>query len=459
MAFKRISELKTLHNYYNRNDNQIVVLYGSRYSGKHSLLREFLKGKQFYYYAARACSDQEQLKQWYDELKDALPKNEQIKEGYSGIISTMTAQKTEAGKRIIVIDEFQNIIKGGNEFMEAVVQGAHSRLNQVQSPVMFLLCSSSVYWVENQMVDRLKELAFEISGLLRLNSLKFLDFTKYFKNYDMEASVEAYSVIGGNPMLWELWDDQKTVAENICRLALKEGGPLYEYGNNILPSELREPVVYNTILSALAQGKNKLNDIYKYTGFSRAKISVYLKNLIELEMVAKIDSVNTAGHENVQKGIYRIVNPYARFWYKYIFKNYSRLVFTPPEKFFNRYIAPTFKAYTAYCFTDVCAEYLDILNQMDKLSFRYNQRGVWVGKVGTIDTVATDDNGNTLVALCNWENPLMKYEDYEWLMFCIKQAKLNVDSIYLFSAGDFDLELKQEAMIKDNIRLIDGSQL
>ena len=96
---------------------------------------------------------------------------------------------------------------------------------------------------------------------------------------------------------------------------------------------------------------------------------------------------------------------------------------------------------------------------MDKLSFRYNQRGVWVGKVGTIDTVATDDNGNTLVALCNWENPLMKYEDYEWLMFCIKQAKLNVDSIYLFSAGDFDLELKQEAMIKDNIRLIDGSQL
>ena len=457
MAFKRIGELKTLHNYYNRNDNQIVVLYGDRYSGKHSILRDFLKGKDFFYYSARACSDEEQLKQWYDELKDALPRNTVIKEGYNGIISTLTEQKTESGKRIIVIDEFQNIVKTGNAFMEAVVHGAHSKINQ--TPLMFLLCSSSVYWIENQMVDRLKELAFEISGLLRLNDLKFLDFTKHFKNYGMESSVEAYSVIGGSPMLWELWNDEKTVPENICKLVLKEGAPLNEYGNHLLPSELREPVVYNTILSALAQGKNKLNDIYKYTGFSRAKISVYLKNLIELEMVAKIDSVNTAGHENVQKGIYRIVNPFARFWYKYVFKNYSKLTFMPPEKFFNRYIAPTFKSYTAYCFTDVCAEYLDILNQKDMLNFRYNQRGVWVGKVGTIDTVATDDDGRTLVALCNWENPVMSYADYEWLMLCIKQAKLSVDSIYLFSAGDFDLELKQEAMIRDNVRLIDGSQL
>ena len=96
---------------------------------------------------------------------------------------------------------------------------------------------------------------------------------------------------------------------------------------------------------------------------------------------------------------------------------------------------------------------------MGKLDFRYNQRGVWVGKVGTIDTVATDDEGRTLVALCNWENPVMTYADYEWLMFCVKQAKLDVTEVYLFSAGNFDLELKQEGMIKDNVRLIDGSQL
>ena len=457
MAFKRNAELKTLQNYYGRDENQIVVLYGDRFSGKMPLLKDFLKGKDFVYYHARACSEDEQLKQWADELRDEFPKISEIKEGYSGIISSIMNRPTEEIKRIIVVDEFQNMVKQGPSFMEAVVHGAHNKWSN--QPVMFILCSSSIYWVENQMVEKLKELAFEISGLIRLNDLKFLDFTRHFKNYELVNSVEAYSLLGGSPQLWDLWDDTRSVSENICALVLRDGAPLNELGKHILPSELREPPVYNTILANLAQGRNKLNDIYKNTGFSRAKISVYLKNLIELEIVQKIDSVNTAGHENVQKGIYRIVDPFTRFWYRYIFKNYSRLGFMNPEKFYQKYIAPTFKSYTAYCFTDVCAEYLDILNQMDKLSFRYTQRGVWVGKVGTIDTVAMDDDGRTLVALCNWENPVMNYADYEWLMFCVKQAKLDINDIYLFSAGDFDLELKQEGMINEHITLIDGSQL
>ena len=33
MAFKRNAELKTLQNYYGRDENQIVVLYGDRFSG------------------------------------------------------------------------------------------------------------------------------------------------------------------------------------------------------------------------------------------------------------------------------------------------------------------------------------------------------------------------------------------------------------------------------------------
>lgn len=55
-----------------------------------------------------------------------------------------------------------------------------------------------------------------------------------------------------------------------------------------LSEELRETAVYNTILATIADEKNgKLNAMYARTGFSRAKISVYLKNLMELELVEK----------------------------------------------------------------------------------------------------------------------------------------------------------------------------
>ena len=80
-----------------------------------------------------------------------------------------------------------------------------------------------------------------------------------------------------------------SVSENICKHVLASDGFFRNYGKNILPEELRELSVYNTILQALASGKKKLNDLYKLTGFDRAKISVYLKNLIDLKLVEKID--------------------------------------------------------------------------------------------------------------------------------------------------------------------------
>ena len=48
----------------------------------------------------------------------------------------------------------------------------------------------------------------------------------------------------------------------------------------------------------------------------------------------------------------------------------------------------------------------------------------------------------------------MKYEDYEWLLFCAKQAKLPTDYIYLISAGGFDEKLQLAQKSRANIRLI-----
>ena len=49
---------------------------------------------------------------------------------------------------------------------------------------------------------------------------------------------------------------------------------------------------------------------------------------------------------------------------------------------------------------------------------------------------------------------MMKYEDYEWLLFCAKQAKLPVDYVYLISAGGFDEKLNSEQRNRANVRLL-----
>lgn len=455
MNQSRIVEHNYLKSFYDREDNQIIVLYGQKNNGLSDFISDFLRDKEYDYYLARCCSESEQIHLWKNELKEDLPKNADIPNDYNGILTAVLSKKTE--KRVILIDEFQNIVKNSDEFMSSLIKLAHDKWNN--QPVLFLLCSESVYWVENVMVEKLGESAFEISGLLKLNELKFLDLVRRFKNYKLKSCVEMYSVVGGYEELWDYFDENKQISENICNNILKKNSHFYELGMHILPEELREPTVYNTILLALSSGREKLNDIYKYTGFSRAKISVYLKNLINLGIVYKVDSYDTAGKENAQKGIYRIAHPFVNFWYCYIYSNLSKLNFTQPEKFYTKYIAPTFKNYTAQYFTEVCMEYLDLMNKMGQLSFKYTKKGSWVGKVGTIDIIAQDDSGKTLVAICNWEKNVLSYDDFEWLVFCVKQARLKVNDFYLFSAGSFDEKLTQEASLRKNIYLIDSTQL
>ena len=455
MIQERSVEYDYLRDFYNREDDQIVVLYGDRNNGLSDFVKDFLKGMDYFYYLARPCSNEEQITLWKNELKDDLPRGTELGNGYLGILSAMLNQKCE--KRVIVVDEFQNIIRSSDDFIDTLIRVAGDKWNN--QPALFLLLTKSSYWVENQMVEKLGKSAYEISGLIKLNELKFLNIVRHFKRYELKDCVEVYSVLGGYRELWDYFDDSLSVSENICKTILTEGSALYEYGMKALPEELREPAVYNTILSALSSGREKLNDIYKYTGFSRAKISVYLKNLIQLNIVKKVDSYDTACRENAQKGIYRIANPFIAFWFRFVFNHLSKVRLMTPERFYQKYIASGFNEYAARYFTEVCAEYLELMNRMGKLSFKYTKKGSWIGKVGNIDIIAQDDEGNTLCALCSYEKNRMSYEDYEWFMFCIKQAKLKVNDYFLFSSGDFDERIVQEAEEKENVYLIDASKL
>ncbi len=455
MLTERTVEYNYIQSFYTREDNQIIVVYGDKYSGIDGFLKDFIKDRDFFYYRARPCSMNEQINLWKNELKEDIKGGFDTGQGYLSILSAMMNKKTE--KRIIMIDEFQNIIKYSEDFMESLIRVSHDKWNN--QPALFILATTSVYWVENSMVDKLGKTAYEIDGLLKINDLTFLNLVHHFNKYKLKNNVEVYSILGGRRELWDHFNPDRPVNDNICNNIIKKGSFLHEYGMHILPEELREPNVYNTILSTLSQGNEKLNDIYRHTGYSRAKISVYLKNLIALNIVEKVDSYDTLGRDNAQKGIYRICDPFVDFWFCFIFSRLSRLDLISPEKFFTRYVAPELKNYTARYFKDVCSEYLDLMNKVGQLRFHYVKRGSWIGKVGNIDIIAQDEDGNTIIGQCNWDKNKMTYEDYEWLTFCVKQAKLKADDYYLFSAGDFDERLIMEANEQDNIYLIDSTKL
>ncbi|HKM34364.1 MAG TPA: ATP-binding protein [Lachnospiraceae bacterium] len=449
MLFGRSNELNQLNHYYDREGSQIVVVYGQKNIGKTALIKEFSQDKSVSFYAARSCSEREQQFQWGSELSEEGIKALKYP-SYEDIFMAITREKSE--KKIIVVDEFQNMIKADSTFMKELISFMHRQWNKQQ--LLFILCSSSVGWVENSMIHKIGDAAYELSGLLKIKELKYKDCMDFFPGFSKQQCMETYAILGGLPGLWVHLNDKLSVKENIIRYVLTPSSSLYGEAERYVSEELRETGVYNTILASIAGGKHKLNDLYLHTGFSRAKISVYLKNLMELEIVEKVFSYDTEGHANVQKGIYRICNRFVHFYYKLIYPHLSRLQIEAPNAFYLSCISLELKSYVAEYFKDVCMEYLDDRNEGNILPFIYDRSGEWVGKDGNIDIIVQDEDANTMLAQCNYDKPMMTYEDYGKLLHCADKARLDVDFVMLFSVDRFDEKLELEAKVKKNLTLV-----
>lgn len=453
MLLGRTTELGYLNNYYDREGSQILIVYGQKHIGKTALVKEFMKDRPGYYYLARACSEREQAYQWGRQLThdgyivDKFP-------NFQSILEKLARRFT--GKKVLVIDEFQNIVRASDTFMKELVAFVHGQWNR--DDVMVILVSSSIGWIENSMINRIGEAAYELSGLLKIKEMPFSNLVERFPNFRIEECVEAYAILGGIPGLWNQFDDRLTIQQNICRNILDCNSFLAEEGERILTEQLREPGVYNTIMASIAAGNHKLNDLYLHTEFSRAKISVYLKNLIELELVEKVFSYDTAGKENVQKGIYRISHPFVDFYFTYMYPHLSDLQMLSLGEFYNHYIMRDFRRYVSGYFKKVCRQHLEKLGERHRLPIRCGVIGEWIGKMGSLDIIAQDEDGRTLIGLCNWERP-MTYEDYENLLLYAKKAKISADYIYMYTAFRFDEKLSLEAKVKPNLKLVQISDL
>ena len=440
MFVGRTQELKQLEDAYRQERNAAIVLYGRYGIGKTELAALFAKDKPTFYYAARELSEQEQRFCLAKELgvaeKDEVP-------SFYDSLHYVVANREKKQKAVVIIDEFHFLVKTSDDFKVAFLKLL------MEEQCMFLFLSSSVNWIENSMVEEFGPAARAIYGTIKLKEFTFLELVKRFPAMSVEKTIYANAILGGVPDYLNEWNEKSSVKENILRLFLRKDAPLLFAAENFLKRELRELGAYNAILAALASGRNKLNDIYNRTGFSRAKISVYIKNLIELDVVEKVFSFDASEnaslvHANVQKGLYRIKDNYLRFWYRYVFPNLSAIFMGKGEQVYEKEIAKDFTVYMQECFAEVCSEYLKLMNQYGKLSDHYTTWGTWYGKSGRIDVVAGDESDKFLAGFCRFDSRMMTVKDLSGYKELLELALITPQELYLFSKAGFTEELRQK---------------
>lgn len=448
------NEVKKLDAIYQSAGNNFVMLYGRLGCGKEALLDEFTTGKSYFYYRSRQCSDAKQLMYLDDQISSTYGKangSANYEEAFKKFSSK------DGSKLIVIIDEAQYAIKKSNDLFKSLVALKNKKL--YPGKVMIIVVSSSLVWTENAFNEIVPDAKSVVDDVIKMENHSFLDVVRAFPSYSVAQCVSTYGIIGGVSDYLDRWNGRKSIKANVCENILSPTGYLYSAAEGYISSELRELSCYDTILGSIAAGNEKLNDLFEDTGYSRAKISVYMKNLAAFDVVDKVVSFETGGWDNTKKGIYRIVDPYVNFWFTFVYPHLSELISFTPEKFYDTFIEPKLDEYLQNYFVDVCREYLHLLNMVGQLPIKLSKIGTWLGKEGTIDVIGQSDNRENVVGICNWTEKLMSYESYEKLLESMKQARITANTIFLFSATRFDSKLIQLSKENKSIVLVDMTEL
>lgn len=462
MFIGREAELKFLNDKYQEGNGQLIVLYGRRRIGKTETLREFCKDKPHVFFSCTQTTDPMQLAKFSKQLlREDIPAKKYVTEfsDWESAFRAVSELPYGQEKKLVVIDEFPYMCRG-NHSIPSILQNLWDG-ELKDSNVMIILCGSSMSFIEKELLSEKNPLYGRATGIYKMEEMSFYDAMKFFPSYSERDKVTAYAVLGGVPHYLKQWNPNLTVEENIKRNILSKGCVLYSEVDFLLHQELRETPIYNSIIEAVALGSTKLNEIsQKSLVEDTAKTSVYLKNLIELGIIAREFSVDTGLKEkaNAGRGIYRLTNHFFRFWYAFGFANFSQLEDGDVDGVYEYIVKPALHRFTSFAFEDVCREFVKELQKRQELPFRYAKLGRWMGKTTIRDKKAQSglrtseteidilgisrDAGNYLVGECKFKTGPFEYSDYLDTAAKLTPLKEKAEFYYaLFSESGFDQKL------------------
>ena len=472
MFIGRKQELQFLEKQYSGTGGKLVVLYGRRRVGKTETLHEFCKGKPHVFYSCREISDKLQLRSFSEKmLREKIPAADYIREfaDWESALKSVLQLPYGDQKKLLIIDEFPYMCNG-NDSIPSILQTLWDECLKDEN-VMLVLCGSAMSFIEKELLSEKNPLYGRATGIYKMDAMGFYDAAQFFPTYSHRDKILAYAVLGGIPHYLRQFDPVLSLEDNIKQNILTKGCVLYSEVEFLLRQELRETTLYNSIIEAVALGCTKLNDIsVKSLVDDTSKTSVYLKNLMELEIIKREFSVNDGIKEraNVSRGLYRLTDNFFRFWYAFVFTNISELESGDVDGVFNYSVKPALHEFASLTFEDVCREYVRELQKSGKLPFRYKTMGRWWGRTTVrrkddteiqeteIDLLAVSSRSDQyLVGECKFKGRPLSFGDYlDTAAKLLPQQEKADFYYYLFSESGFDERLTEEASHNDRLRLV-----
>ena len=306
----REEELGALQKLYDKKGFCMAVLFGRRRVGKTTLVNKFIeknKCKSVSFVSTEMTESELLSRMGNDVLESLAPNlNGKIKFDSFDSIFDFMAEEAESRRIVFVIDEYPYLAKSC-PYMNSLLQ-KYIDHKWKKSNLCFILLGSLVSFMRDDVLGSSAPLHGRANLEFKINPFDYKDTADFVPNYNTEEKAIVYGLTGGIAKYLEQFDSALPLDENIQTLFFSRNAFFSEEQiKTVITSERSNPVAYNSIIDAIANGKTKYNEIQSATGMS--DISFCLKNLITTEIIERRET---------PKPYYIIADSMINFYFRYV---------------------------------------------------------------------------------------------------------------------------------------------
>lgn len=455
MFIGRERELNSLNKLYASDKFEFAVIYGRRRVGKTALISQFIKDKRAVYFTGVESNAKQNLENLSKNIME-YRMDWQVETSFLSFQAALeyVFKLSQKERLILVIDEYPYVARASKS-LASTLQLLIDK-NKDNSRLMLILCGSSMSYMESHVLGYKAPLYGRRTAQMKVLPFDFADTCSYFKHFSDEDRALVYGIVGGTPQYLLQMDDRLSIEDNIKNTFLNPTSSLFEEPENLLKQEVREPALYNAIITAIATGSSRMAEISTKVGEDTAVCATYLKNLIELGLILK---ETPYGEKTSRKSIYAISDNMFRFWHRFVPENSSIIARGAADLAYSR-IQPHLSDYMGKVFEEICKQYLWKLLLDGQAPIAFTELGRWWGTNPSthsqteIDIMGEQDKHTALFGECKWTNEKADTGVLDTLAERSRLFHYQKTQLYLFAKNGFTKGCIDKANEMKNVMLV-----
>lgn len=386
----RKREIKELNRLYEKNQAEMVAIYGRRRVGKTYLVDETFVGRITFRHAGLSPADENargllklQLEHFYNSLvlhgMEETEKPKSWPEAF--LLLEKFLQKIDDGSRqLVFLDELPWLDTAKSGFIRAF-EGFWNTWGCHRKNLMVIVCGSANSWIQDKLINNHGGLYNRVTYEMKLSPFTLSECEEFYESSHVRLSrydiVQSYMIFGGIPYYMGYVNGEWSLAQNIDRLFFARNAALRDEYDRLFASVFVNPEAVKSIVQLLYTrnaGFTRREITEKLGITDGGRLSRNLNALIASDFIVKYIPFGLKKREEH----YKLVDPFCIFYLHFI--NGQRRV---SEKFWQQNVtsAPV-TIWRGFAFENVCFNHVDQIKRALGISGVISEHSAWSKKSG-----------------------------------------------------------------------------